>query len=65
MEIPELIVKTLLCHPTPDILNDKEVDEARKKVKLRYRELRRQIGFTEAEIKAKVEWVAEMLKEKK
>jgi len=64
----EFIVKVLLCHPTPAILEEPEVKKEKLWIKKRYREIRNEskakgnTRFTEAEILAKVEWLQSFLK---
>lgn len=57
----EFVVKVLLCHPTPSILEEPEVKEAKLSIKKRYRELSRSADFTSAEIQAKKEWLESYL----
>ena len=58
------IVRILLDHPTPTLEKDDVVDLAKKGIKRRYRELRRQKSFTDAEIQAKMECIRGFLFDK-
>ena len=63
----EFIVKVLLCHPTPAILQEPEIKKAKLFIKKRYREIwnaskdKGNVRFTEAEIQAKTEWLSQFL----
>lgn len=61
MDKAEFIVRVLLAHPTPNHPTTPEVEEARKTIKKRYREIRRQMPFTQAEMVSKVEWLKTVL----
>jgi hypothetical protein len=58
--LSEFIVKVLLAHPF-DGDNDPLLQEAKKGIKARYRELRSEKSFTESEIQAKSEWLESFL----
>ena len=60
MNQAEFIVKVLLDHPFEgdDVA---EIQNAKKIVKDRYRRLRREITFTQAEIQSKTEWLESYL----
>lgn len=60
MDKAEMIAKVLCCHPfegdeTP------EIKTARDSIKKRYKEIRREMPFTRAELISKVEWLKTVL----
>jgi hypothetical protein len=63
----EFIVKVLLCHPTPAMLEDPDIQREKLWIKKRYREIRNEskdrgtVRFTEAEIVTKTEWLQSYL----
>lgn len=56
----EFIVKVLLNHPFEGD-DDPQIEIAKTTIRKRYREIRRTMSFTQAEIQAKTEWLTEFL----
>jgi hypothetical protein len=61
MNKADFIVKVLLSHPF-DGDDDEKIRLAKKKITDRYRELKSDLSFTEAEIASKIEWLESFLK---
>lgn len=62
MNKSDLIARVLCCHPIPGD-ESVEVKQAKLRIKKRYREIRRQMPFTQAELISKVEWLDDVLGE--